>query len=252
MKRRITILLIVATVFALASGLFSCDKNKSELSDPEFQAPSLVATYGQTLSDLDLPEGFVWQDLESTSVGEIGEHTFLASYHPKDLAKYKIVSGVRILVTVQKRQTDVEAPDPILAVYGDTLQDLALPEGFSWQEDPSTSVGSVGDAVFYATYTPEDPAHNEIVRDLAVTVLVGKATYDLSGVVFDSKAVVYTGEPIFLSIRGTLPEGVTVSYQNNGQTEVGAYIVKAVFKGDEANYKAIEALTANLVITRGE
>ena len=252
MKKRITILLTFASVLILAIGLFSCGKKKSALEDPAFQTPSFVATYGETLADLDLPEGFYWQNSLDTSVGEIGSRFFLATYMPENPAKYKTVKDIKIRVTVQKVATEPESVQMLSAVYGDTLRDVSLPSGFSWQEEETTSVGNAGNNVFYATYTPADPAHYEVVRDVEITIYVEKATYDMSGVFFDSRALVYTGEPISLFIRGTLPQGVTVSYENNGKTDVGKYVVTAVFTGDAENYKPIQNLTANLVITQGE
>ena len=64
------------------------------------------------------------------------------------------------------------APDAIRATEGQTLADLELPEGFSWQNLASTPVGTPGNHVFYVVFTPTDTANYNAVRDIPVTVEV--------------------------------------------------------------------------------
>ena len=59
-----------------------------------------------------------------------------------------------------------EVPEGLAAAYGQTLADVALPEGFSWQEDASTPVGAVGENAFHAVYTPADERNYKTVRDI--------------------------------------------------------------------------------------
>ena len=68
-------------------------------ADPEFEVPAFDAIEGQMLSDLELPEGFVWDDAEQ-SVGPAGVNTFTATYTPEDTDNYNIVEGVEIKVNV--------------------------------------------------------------------------------------------------------------------------------------------------------
>ena len=84
--------------------------------------------------------------------------------------------------------------------------------------------------------------------------------YDMSGVSFNGKTVIYNGEAQTLTITGTLPEGVTVSYEyylvgedgtetklESAPVEVGTYKVVAKFTGDE-DHKPIADKTATLII----
>ncbi len=71
--------------------------------------------------------------------------------------------------------------------------------------------------------------------------------YDMSGVSFKSVTVTYDGEAHSIEITGKLPDGVTVSYTGNGQTEVGTYTVTANFTGS-SDYQAIAPMTATLKI----
>ena len=62
-------------------------------------------------------------------------------------------------------------PGPLDARTGQTLADLALPDGFSWQ-DPSAPTGEAGEREFPATYTPTDAANYKTVYNVPVTVRV--------------------------------------------------------------------------------
>lgn len=76
-----------------------------------------------------------------------------------------------------------------------------------------------------------------------------KLVYDMTGVTFADKSFTYDGSEKSLSIEGTLPNGVTVTYEGNGKTNVGEYEVTAHFAGDAA-YEAIPDMRAKLTITK--
>ncbi|MCR4726107.1 MAG: hypothetical protein K5753_02675 [Clostridia bacterium] len=52
------------------------------------------------------------------------------------------------LSACQENGNPLEIPEYVVptigATYGQTLADIALPAGFSWQDDASTSVGAAG------------------------------------------------------------------------------------------------------------
>ena len=254
---------------------------------PQYDASVPVdAAYGQTLSDAALPEGFSWQDDPSTSVGDAGEHEFLATFTPGDTSNYEVVRDVPVKVRVfrdldasmfsvdaaglvydgsahepavssavvpegsysvgyrdnvsageatavvsgrgfyrgscelrfdiAKATPQYDASVPVDAAYGQTLSDAALPEGFSWQDDPSTSVGDAGEHEFLATFTPGDTSNYEVVRDVPVKVRVFR---DLDASMFsvDAAGLVYDGsahEPAVSS--AVVPEGsYSVGYRDN-------------------------------------
>ena len=117
-------------------------------------------------------------------------------------------------ITRAKPQYDV--PAPVEAAYGQTLSDVALPKGFSWQDDPSTSVGDAGEHEFLAAFTPGDTSNYEIVRDVSVKVRV---TRDIDASMFsvDADGLAYDGsahEPAVSS--AVVPEGsYSVEYRDN-------------------------------------
>lgn len=77
---------------------------------------------------------------------------------------------------------------------------------------------------------------------------IGKASYDMSQITFNDLTIKEDGTPKNITVNGTLPNGVTVSYQNNDKTEAGIYSVTAVFTGDEVNYEPIANMNAILTI----
>ena len=117
---------------------------------------------------------------------------------------------------IAKAKPEYDSPAPVEAAYGQRLSDVALPEGFSWQDDPSTSVGDAGEHEFLAAFTPGDTSNYEVVRDVPVKVRV---TRDLDASMFsvDAAGLVYDGsahEPAVSS--AVVPEGsYSVGYRGN-------------------------------------
>ncbi|MDE6758566.1 MAG: hypothetical protein K2J89_04735, partial [Clostridia bacterium] len=98
-----------------------------------------------------------------------------------------------------------------------------------------------GRQIFTVTYKGTD-----LSKDITLTIY--KGTYDMSGIVFEDMSFDYDGEAHSIEIQGSLPDGVSVSYENNGKTEIGNYTVTAKFSHEEPNYNDIEPMTATLEI----
>ena len=133
----------------------------------------LDAIYGQTLANVTLPTAddgtWAWEDDTTTSVGNAGEHIFKAVFTPTN-TNYN-TSEQNVTVKVAKADPTPDEVTDLTAAYGKTLEDVALPNGWTW-DAPETSVGNVGDNAFAATYTPDDTAnYNTLNQDLTVTVV---------------------------------------------------------------------------------
>ena len=279
-----------------ATGILHYEFNITKAT-PRYDAPAPVdAAYGQTLSDVVLPKGFSWQDDPSTSVGDAGEHEFLAAFAPDDAVNYETVRDVPVKVRVfravdasmfsvdaaglvydgsahepavssavvpegsysvgyrdnvsageatavvsgsgfysgscelkfaiAKAKPQYDAPAPVEAAYGQRLGDVALPEGFSWQDDPSTPVGDPGEHEFLAAFMPGDTSNYEVVRDVPVKVRVTRAL-DASMFSVDADGLVYDGsahEPAVSS--AIVPEGsYSVEYRDNVSAGEAAAVV---------------------------
>ncbi len=82
--------------------------------------------------------------------------------------------------TIIKANPLYTTPAGLSATYGQTLADVSLPAGFSWESPAGTSAGSVGSSNFTVRYTPADTSNYNIVTGIAVTVTVGKARPDFT------------------------------------------------------------------------
>ena len=83
-------------------------------------------------------------------------------------------------------------------------------------------------------------------------ITIAKATYDMSGITFADGNFTYDREAHSIAISGTLPAGVSVSYDVSYKVNAGEYTVTATFTGDSANYNAIPAMTAKLTIAKAD
>ncbi|MDE7372481.1 MAG: InlB B-repeat-containing protein, partial [Clostridia bacterium] len=78
-------------------------------------------------------------------------------------------------------------------------------------------------------------------------VTIRKAKVDVSKIRFAGKTYTWDGSKKRIEIEGELPNGVSVSYENNGQTEVGEYEIIAHFDCGK-NYESIADMRAMLTI----
>ena len=73
---------------------------------------------------------------------------------------------------------------------------------------------------------------------------------DLTGISFIDGEFIYDGQPKYIYITGELPEGVTVTYKNNGKINANSYIVTAEFICTNGNYNNLPDVTATLTINK--
>ena len=143
-----------------------------EKAEPEFTpVPSdLTATYGQKLAEVELPEGWEWED-NTLSVGNAGSNTFKATFTPDDTDNYTVVKGIELTVTVGKADpTPQETPGSYTATVGEQLSSVELPDGWKWKEEEVT-LEEEGDQLFTAIFTPEDTKnYNTIEQEVTITV----------------------------------------------------------------------------------
>jgi len=128
----------------------------------------------------------------------------------------------------------------VIAGYGYTV-------GYTISGNVATNAGN-----YVATATPDaycvwPDGSSDAMK---INWSIAKATYDMSGVTFDGATFVVDGDPKYIEISGTLPDGVNVSYSGNGETEPGVYTVTASFTGDTDNYELIQDMTATMTIEK--
>ena len=159
--------------------------------------------------------------------------------------------SVDIVITVNKADYDMSGVifEDVEFVYDGSEKTLTLggelPDGvtYSLSENVRTEAGVT---VVTATFIGDGENYNAI-PEMTATLTVAKATYDMSGIIFEDVTFVKDGTVRSISISGALPDGVSVEYIGNGQSEDGVYVVTAVFTGD-VNYNDIAPMTAVIII----
>ena len=84
----------------------------------------------------------------------------------------------------------------------------------------------------------------------SATFVIGKRTYDMSGVAFDGATFEYDGSPHSVFVSGDLPDGVSVSYSGNGVVDSGRHTVTASFEVDEGACNPIPDMTAEMTVVK--
>ena len=117
------------------------EKSLSSYTVPQ----GLAATYGDTLADITLPEGFEFEDKLTTPVGAAGNRTFKVRYTPKDTKNYLVAEGIDINVKVMpKKVTDAKVTgieDMFYTGKAITQKNLQV-EGYKAGTDYTVSYGN--------------------------------------------------------------------------------------------------------------
>ncbi len=88
-----------------------------------------------------------------------------------------------------------------------------------------------------------------LFNDMIATLTIQKASFDMSGIMFNDDVFIHDNLPHSLQIEGTLNSEVSVSYENNEKVEAGEYEVIANFSHDNKNYNTIDSMTAKMIIS---
>ena len=129
-----------------------------------------------------------------------------------------------------------------------------LPEGLELRND-GMLIGTpkeVGTFNLYVDFTADNGQSN----GQTVIVEIGKADYDMSGVSFEDATYPYDGKEKTLEITGQLPEGVTVTENEDGTFTATlpnadeTYTFTAKVEYDEnANYVNVDPVTCTVTVT---
>lgn len=181
-----------------------------------------------------------------------GTYQVVAKFVVND--NYNEIEDVIATLTINKANYDMTGVTFNNAVFTYDTNEHAiyitgtLPEGVSvdYYNNKKTIAGEY---IATASFTGDYDNYN-IVNDMTATLTINKATYDMTGISFNDINAVYDGTEKSAYINGVLPQGVSVSYENNGKTDVGNYQVTAHFTGDNRNYNIIPDKFALITISK--
>ncbi len=147
----------------------------------------LCNEYGERIFSYD---NYSKSDLRAVSYADYSSNygaTF-SRYLEKNKDYYLVAVNKSSLLTSSftlslKTKTSYTVPKGVTAVYGQTLKQIALPAGFSWEDNPNTILNSVGNHKFIAKYTPVGGDKSSVVSgiEIQVNVIIYKITYNLNG-----------------------------------------------------------------------
>ncbi|GHT01771.1 hypothetical protein AGMMS49525_03460 [Bacteroidia bacterium] len=135
----------------------------------------------QTLADITLNGGsgdgtFVWTT--PSTVPDVATGSYSVSFIPNDATAYdysSIALKQDVALTVSPATPTYTVPTGLTAVVGQTLADVTLPTGFSWEDPATTSVGAIGTNNFTVKFTPSD-ANYSVVTGISVGITVSTSS----------------------------------------------------------------------------
>ena len=110
-----------------------------------------------------------WSDLD-TAPSNAGTYRVKATVAEDDT--YASAESDYVNFTIAKADPSYNIPQNLEAIEGQTLADVTLPEGFTWDADETTSVGNPGTNTFTVTYTPADTDNYNTIEGINVTLKV--------------------------------------------------------------------------------
>ena len=220
---------------------------------PEYTAPTvLTATYGQTLANVTLPEGWSWKDA-TTSVGNAGTNTFTAIFIPTDTVNYVTIEA-EVTLEVAKAEINIDdLVNPEFAanlVYNGTAQKLVTANGsvpggtilysLTYDGEYTSTIPVATEAGRYGVYwlIQGDENHEDILSPGWTQVIIAAKPGSDASVTLGEYDSVYSGTAKEPDIASVVVDGVTltagkdydVSYENN--VYVGTATVTITFKGN--------------------
>ena len=271
MKKILLLMLILATVLLFAISCTPGKDNGTDNGNNDGTTPGLddtnvsVDLSGITFESITvdyngkakaiqvkgiLPSG-VTVKYEGNNCRDAGVHTVVAKFYYN--GTYIEGADLTATITIKKASYDLSGitfPKRTFTYTGETYTPSIsgeLPEGVTVEYICDSEIKNAGTYIVTAHFTC-DPNYNAI-PNMSTTYVVNKAEYDMSAITFASAMVEYSGEPYYLAIEGDLPAGVSVSYENNGQIDVGEYRVRAVFTSSDSNYADPDSMFATITIT---
>ena len=169
---------------------------------------------------------------------EIGTYTAKAVISAKNYNDLTLTATLKIIpktitgISLHDQSFEYDGIAHSLKIEG------TLPEGVSvrYSNNSRTDVGS-----HTVTATLLGKGYETLILTATLTI-VGKT---ITGVKLEDKMFVYDGSSHSLTVEGSVPNGVSITYANNSRIEVGEQIVTATLSG--INYATL-TLTATLKI----
>ena len=107
-----------------------------------------------------------------TKAKNVSNNTITAKIKDKDNYEWKDGSNGDLTInwSITQATPDYTVPTGLTGVKGETLNDVTLPDGFTWND--ASTVLTVGTHTYKATYTPVDTTNYKTITDIDIEVVV--------------------------------------------------------------------------------
>ena len=208
---------------------------------------------------------YIWEKdngsgYEPISEAPVNAGSYRVTAHVAADSSYDAADSAPVEFTIQKAAPVWTVPANLSAVYGQTLKDVSLPDGFTWA-DTSQSVGNVGVHTFKAVFTPDDTVNYEIVQDIDVEVSVKQSgstvvihkdlnkTYDGKAVALTAGDITVTGSSGALTYIWEKDNGSGYEAIPEAPVNAGSYRVTAHVAAD-LSYAAADSAPVEFTIKK--
>lgn len=225
---------------------------------PEEDPSDLTATYGDTLADIDLPDGWTWKN-PSTSVGDVGIHKFEAVYQETP-EEYYIPVTVELSVEVTPKSisgASIELGASLTYTGEELTQTVAGVSVDGVNLDPQDYAVTYNKATDAGTYTLTITGTGNYTGTATKQWSIAKAASEVTTAPNGKTGLVYTGTAQALVTDGTATGGIMV-YRLDGQDyddvvptgiNAGTYTVWYKVEGDE-NHSDTDPVKINVSIDK--
>lgn len=206
---------------------------------PTYTIPTgLTATYGQTLANVTLPEGWSWKDA-TTSVGNAGTSTFNAIFTPADKDNYTTIE-TDITITVGKATVNITAL-PQSKTFGSTDPELTYTvSGLIGSDNLTGALTRVeGESVgtYAITLGTLNVGDNYTINFVGANLTITAKDASDATVEFKAYDPTYNGNAktpdVIVVLDGvTLTKGTDYTVEYNNNILVGTATVTITFKGN--------------------
>ena len=152
------------------------DENAVSLSENDY---TVTEGAGKITFNYQTKEDNEWKNIDTAPINA-GTYQVKAIVEENDTHKSTETDWKEF--TISKAMPTYEVPTNLTAIVGQTLAEITLPEGFVWQDDTTTSVGSAGINTFKVTYTPKDTTNYNTITDIEVTLTVNPKMEELNAI----------------------------------------------------------------------
>ena len=190
-------------------------------ADPEYQAPQdLTAVYGDSLSNIALPEGFSFTNLDD-KINKAPLYETTLKYTPTDINNYNVISNINVTINVTPADNDLQVNEYYIEMF---VSQFYI-DGYFKDKIKSSSDGVLSydrssitsNGVYNITITQEEtPEYKGITKE--VTLIVIESIKEVFGTYGDAFSVINLSS-----------EYGTITVKNSGSITMGSKNVTIKF-----------------------